>query len=363
MQALSVPPRRKRKKPVRLPKISQVSIASLLYLGTIFIFCQQGLVRPLAFLTGAVLLSVFLTSFYLIFAFRLNTRFFEPSLTFAQIACSVITMLCVSYLDRAAEIALGPFMLIAFSYGIFRLSATALAILSVGSMATYLLMILLRAEQLGFDNAFRVDLLQWVVVTLTLPLIVSIGTEIRQLRHTLKATRQQLQQFEEKAIRDELTGLYNRRQLQTELNDAITLANAHGVPFCLSLIDVDHFKDINDRYGHLVGDLILREFARIASDSIRDSDVVGRYGGDEFMQILPDTELKGAVMHAERLRVHAHFLNLHNVMPQKSISLSIGVAQYRQGESAATLIERADAALYRSKEHGRNRVEWIDGVA
>ena len=68
-------------------------------------------------------------------------------------------------------------------------------------------------------------------------------------------------------------------------------------------------------------------------------------------------------MHAERLRVHAHFLNLHNVMPQKSISLSIGVAQYRQGESAATLIERADAALYRSKEHGRNRVEWIDGVA
>ena len=347
---------------MRLPKISQISIASLLYLGTIFIFFQQGLVDVVAFLAGAVLLTVFLSGFYVVFALRLNTRFFEPSLTAAQITCSVITMLSVSYLDRTAEIALGPFMLIAFSYGIFRLTANAIALLAAGSMVAYLAMILLRAKQLGFDDGFRIDLLQWVVVTLTLPLIVSVGAQIRQLRQNLRATRYQLQQFEEKSIRDELTGLYNRRQLHTELNDAIRLANSHGITFCMCLIDVDHFKDINDRYGHLVGDLILREFARVARDSIRDSDVLGRYGGDEFMQILPDTELKGAVMHAERLRVHAHFLSLQNVMPEKSISLSIGVAQYRPGESASTLIERADTALYRSKEHGRNRVEWVDAV-
>ena len=362
MQDTTINRRHKGAKPVRLPKISQISVASLLYLGTIFIFFQQGLVNAVAFLSGAVLLTVFLLTFYIIFAFRLNTRFAEPSLTFAQITTSVLTMLTVSYFDRAAEIALGPFILIAFSYGIFRLTSNALAVLTVGCMLAYLSMILLRAEQLGFDDGFRLDLLQWVVVTLTLPLIVSVGTQIRYLRQALKSTRYQLQQFEEKAIRDELTGLYNRRQLQTELDQAIALANSHGIAFCLSLIDVDHFKDINDRYGHLVGDLILREFARIARDSIRDSDILGRYGGDEFMQILPDTELKGAVMHAERLRVHSHFLNLHNVMPQKSISLSIGVAQYRPGEDAAALIERADAALYRSKEHGRNRVEWIDGV-
>ena len=352
--------RSKRQKPENLRKISPISVASLLYLGTVFIFFQQGMVSAAAFLSGASMVTLSLLAFYAMFALRWNLRFFEPSLTFAQITVSVLTMLTVSYLDRAAQLALGPFMLIAFSYGVFRLTSSALAVLSVGSMATYLAMILVRASQLGFDDGFRIDLLQWVVVTLTLPLMVSVGTQIRQLRQALKATRHQLQQFEEKSIRDELTGLYNRRQLQVELDHAITLANEQGVNFCLCLIDVDHFKDINDRYGHLVGDLILREFSRVARDSIRDSDILGRYGGDEFMHILPDTGLKGAVMHAERLRVHAHFLNLQSVMPQKSISLSIGVAQYRAGEDAASLIERADAALYRSKEHGRNRVEWID---
>lgn len=346
--------------PTRVQPISQTSIASLLYLLTIFVFFQQGLVSPLAFLSGAGLMTCFLVLFFALFRFRINTRFREPSLTFAQITASVITMLTVSWLDRTAQIALGPFMLVAFSYGTFRLDSTALAVLAVGSMSAYLAMILARNFPAGYSDALQMDLLEWVVVALTLPLMVTVGTQVRKLRAALKATRRQLQQFEEKAIRDELTGLYNRRQLHTELDAAIARANRHGIPFCLCLIDVDHFKDINDQHGHLVGDVILREFARVASDSIRDSDVIGRYGGDEFMQILPDTELKGAVMHAERLRVYAHFLDLQGVLPPHAISLSIGVAQYRPGEAVTTLIERADTALYRAKERGRNRVDWID---
>ena len=196
--------------------------------------------------------------------------------------------------------------------------------------------------------------------SVTLPFVCAAGKQIQLLRQALKSTRHQLQQIEEKAIRDELTGLVNRRQLVAELDASIAHANTHGSTFCLAVIDVDHFKDINDRHGHLVGDLILREFSRIAEDSVRDSDIFGRYGGDEFMHILPDTELKGAVMHAERLRVHTHFLDVTNVLPEKSLSLSIGVAQYRAGETADALIERADAGLYRAKERGRNRVDWVD---
>ncbi len=340
--------------------LSHILIASLLYLLIIFVFFQQGLISPQAFLGGAALLTGFLVLFFALFWFRINTRFQEPSLTFAQIAASVITMLTVSYLDRTAQIVLGPFLLVALSYGTFRLGATALAVLAIGSVSVYLTMILARNFPAGYNEAFRMDLLQWLIVSLTLPLIVAIGKQAGQLRDALKATHWQLQQFEEKAIRDELTGLYNRRQLQTELDAAIARANRHGIPFCVCLIDVDHFKDINDQHGHLVGDLILREFARVASDSIRDSDVIGRYGGDEFMQILPDTDLKGAVMHAERLRVYAHFLDLQDVLPLHTISLSIGVAQFHPGEVVTTLIERSDTALYRAKERGRNRVEWID---
>ncbi len=346
--------------PSRGQAISHISIASLLYLLTIFVFSQQGLISQQAFLGGASVLAGFLVLFFVLFWFRINVRFREPSLTFAQIAASVIMMITVSCLDRAAQTVFGPFLLVALSCGIFRLGARALLLLAIGSISAYLIMILARNFPAGDNDAFRMDLLQWLIVSLALPLIVAVGKEAGQLRDALRTTHWQLQQFEEQAIRDELTGLYNRRQLQTELDAAIARANRHGIPFCVCLIDVDHFKDINDCHGHLVGDLILREFARIASDSIRDSDVIGRYGGDEFMQILPDTDLKGAVMHAERLRVYTHFLDLQNVLPPHAISLSIGVAQFQPGEAVTTLIERSDTALYRAKERGRNRVEWID---
>lgn len=350
------PLRSRRARPAR---ISPISIASLLYLAIIFVLFLQGVVQAIAFLTGATMLVFFLLAFYIAFSLKWNRRFFDPSLTFAQMCAAVVMMLTVFALDRHTQSALVPFLLVVFSQATYRLTSRTLTVVSVGSMIAYLAVILMR----GCEDAaaFRYDVMAWVVSTVTLPLVSATGRHIQVLRLALKSTRHQLQQIEEKAIRDELTGLYNRRQLVTELDNAVTQANAQGSTFCLAVIDVDHFKDINDRHGHLVGDLILREFSRIARDSIRDSDIFGRYGGDEFMQILPDTELKGAVMHAERLRVHTHFLDVKSVMPEKSVSLSIGVAQYRAGETADSLIERADAGLYRAKERGRNRVDWVDG--
>ena len=321
--------------------MSHISISSLLYLTIIFVLFLQHLVRPSAFLIGATLLVFFMLGFYVVFALRWNKQFFDSSMTFAKTCAAVVTMLTVFAVDRRSQLALSPFLLVIFSQATFRLAPSLLAGLSVTSMMGYLAIILLR----DFDDtaAFRVDVMAWGVTTVALPLVTTMGIKIQALRTALRFTRHQLAQIEEKAVRDELTGLYNRRQLIAELDTAITQANTQGTTFCLAVIDVDHFKDINDRHGHLVGDMILREFARIARDSVRDSDVLGRYGGDEFMQILRDTELKGAVMHAERLRVHAHFLEVHSVMPEKSISLSIGIAQYRAGETADSLIERADA--------------------
>ena len=347
-----------RSRRARPARISPISITSLFYLAIIFVLFLQGQVRAIAFLTGAAILVFFLIAFYLVFLMRWNRRFSDRELTCAQLCAAIVMMLAVFAVDRRAELSLTPFLLVVFSQATYRLTTKTLTTVSAVSMVSYLAIILLR----GCDDsaAFQCDVMAWLVTTVTLPFVCAAGKQIQLLRQALKSTRHQLQQIEEKAIRDELTGLVNRRQLVTELDAAIAHANAHGSTFCLAVIDVDHFKDINDRHGHLVGDLILREFARIAEDSVRDSDIFGRYGGDEFMHILPDTELKGAVMHAERLRVHTHFLDVHSVMPDKSVSLSIGVAQYRAGETADALIERADAGLYRAKERGRNRVDWVD---
>jgi diguanylate cyclase len=352
--------RRKNMLPVRVPQISPISLISLLYALSLYIFYRQGFISGLTFSCAAAIVVAVVVLFHGIFRLGLNQRFHEPSLMLPQLMTSLAIMLGVAYLERATQMALVPFVLIAFSFGIFRLSTASLILLSVGCLGAYLGIILVRAQYEGHHFAFRSDMAQWFVLALTLPGMIIVGKQIQNMRQLLRATRYQLEHYEEKSVRDELTGLYNRRQLQSELEQAKLHADSGGVPFTICLIDIDKFKEINDNNGHLVGDTILKEFSRVARDSIRDSDVLGRYGGDEFLQILPDTDLKGAVMHAERLRVYAHFLDFQKILEQKHISLSIGVAQYRRGEKITDLISRADSALYQAKQLGRNRVEWIN---
>jgi diguanylate cyclase (GGDEF)-like protein len=350
--------RRRTMPPVRMPQVSPISLISLLYALSLFIFYRQGFISGTKFVVIALIVVGSIAGFYAMFRLGYHARFREPSLMLPQLVVSLGIMLGVAWMERATQIALVPFMLIAFSFGIFRLTTSSLILLSILCLSTYLGIILQRGQSAGFNDMFRADLVQWCVLALTLPGMILVGKQIQNMRQLLRATRYQLEHYEEKSVRDELTGLYNRRQLQTELEQARLQAGTRGVPFSICLIDIDRFKQINDTNGHLVGDTILKEFARTARNTIRDTDILGRYGGDEFMQILPDTDVKGAVMHAERLRVYAHFLDFQKVLPQKHISLSIGVAEYRPGEKLTDLIARADAALYRAKQLGRNRVEW-----
>ncbi len=350
--------RRRPKQPVRIPQISPIGLISLLYALSLYIFYQQGFISGTVFVGVAAVVLLCVLLFYCVFRFGLHTRFSDSSLMLPQLVTALLIMLAVSYFERSTQAALVPFILIAFSFGIFRLSTGTLVLLCVGCLLGYLGVIMLRNH--SHLGNFRIDLVQWFVLAFTLPGMILVGKQIQNLRQLLKATRYQLQHYEEKSVRDELTGLYNRRQLQAELEQAKLQADTLSVPFSICLIDIDRFKEINDGNGHLAGDRILRDFADVARDSIRDTDILGRYGGDEFLQILPDTDLKGAVMHAERLRVYAHFLDFRKVLAQKHISLSIGVAQYRSGEKITDLISRADTALYQAKQLGRNRVEWVD---
>ena len=352
--------RRKHLRKSRIPHVSPIGLISLLYALSLYILYRHGFVSVVMFIGTTAIILCEIIAFHLTFRLGLHHRFREPSLTLPQLVISLLTMLGVAYLERATQIALVPFMLIAFSFAIFRLTTFSLILLSATCLGAYLAIILLRDHTGAYAISFRMDLMQWCVLALTLPGMILVGKQIQNLRQLLRTTRSQLEHYEEKSIRDELTGLYNRRQLQTELEQARLQAETQSVPFTICLIDIDHFKEINDNNGHLAGDTILKDFAKVARESIRDTDIFGRYGGDEFMQILPDTDLKGAVMHAERLRVYAHFLNFEKILTQKQISLSIGVAQYRNGDKITDLISRADAALYQAKQMGRNRVEWIE---
>ena len=160
------------------------------------------------------------------------------------------------------------------------------------------------------------------------------------------------------AEKDPLTGIANRRFLDSALAEQLLMLGRTGIPFCVVLIDIDHFKQVNDRWGHAAGDRALQVFAGICSAIIRDNDTVGRMGGEEFAVILPDTDLPQAVLTAERLLSAVREANIAiDGGSSVRITASIGVATIGAGDtSLEQLLARSDAALYRAKAAGRDRV-------
>jgi len=153
---------------------------------------------------------------------------------------------------------------------------------------------------------------------------------------------------------DPLTGVCNRRGLDDALATHFAMLDRYEVRFSVVILDLDHFKQINDQRGHLEGDRLLRQVARLLDDSARQTDVVVRYGGEEFVVVLPETDLEGAAIFADRFRA--------KVETEIGITVSGGVASAVDGDTPDSLLERADAALYAAKSAGRNCVFRHDGL-
>jgi two-component system chemotaxis response regulator CheY len=183
-----------------------------------------------------------------------------------------------------------------------------------------------------------------------LALRLEVAKRILRVHDELARMNAQLRHL---ATTDELTGVKNRRRFLEDLHWQFSLTKRKGVSLSLILLDVDHFKQYNDAYGHLAGDHILRLLAAILRDQIRPHDIIARYGGEEFIVLLPDTDADDAASIAERLRAAVH----HHHWPRSSVTISCGVASYHPRiHNPEQLIDQADRALYHSKNLGRNRV-------
>lgn len=184
----------------------------------------------------------------------------------------------------------------------------------------------------------------------TLRLATQMADAYDQIRHQSA----QLMAFTE--IRtDPLTGVSNRRALDDAIKSQFALMIRYHSSFSIAIFDIDHFKQVNDEHGHLHGDRILQDVAKLLDDTVRETDIVARYGGEEFVVVMPHTLLDGGCVFAERLRAR--------VEQQLPVTISGGVSSGLEGDTAETLVARADAALYRAKTAGRNCVCRNTGTA
>lgn len=185
-------------------------------------------------------------------------------------------------------------------------------------------------------------------------------SQLTHLITDMESMRRELEQVKEEAMTDSLTGISNRKAFDAALEHTIYIAREEQMPFCVLLLDIDHFKEFNDTYGHLIGDKVLRFVASILKRYTKGKDFVARYGGEEFAIILPQTNISGAQVVAEEIRRGVSAGNLKEQDSGASfgtITISIGLSQFYSSDLPNDLLQRADNALYLAKKRGRNRVE------
>ncbi|MBI3380556.1 MAG: GGDEF domain-containing protein [Aquabacterium sp.] len=208
----------------------------------------------------------------------------------------------------------------------------------------------------------RMEVMKFVLAACTLPVISTVASHVAKLRTKLVDQKQELQHalsmLHEVATRDELTGLHNRRHMHQLLEQQFKRQLRSGEGFCLALIDLDHFKHVNDQFGHQMGDTVLKAFAEAIGKELRQTDVLARWGGEEFLLMLtaPDPGLHGAQASLARFQAALQQVVVGNGV---RITFSAGLTEHPPGEPLHETLERADRGLYQAKAHGRNRVELV----
>lgn len=178
-----------------------------------------------------------------------------------------------------------------------------------------------------------------------------------------KNTEAELSAMTQLATTDALTATMNRRTIMNQFNSLVSLSARYARPLCMAIVDIDHFKQINDEYGHQAGDIVLKEFACTMQKELRNTDRIGRYGGEEFMVLLPETSLDQAESILQRICSVITELRIDVGVAEIEMTVSLGVAQHMPGESPQDMFSRVDKALYRAKQSGRNRIVKDIGIA
>jgi len=310
-----------------------------------------------------IIVPTIIIIFYIVFRTGLNLRMADPSLTAIQMSAGIFVTMYGMYFANEARGALLLIYVIILIFGVFRLDTRSFIYLSFFTLLTYGLDIALLHIYRPESVNFHIEYLQFAVLALALVAFSIIGGYISSMRHNLNISKSQQAKYieiiHEMAIRDELTGLYNRRHVMELLDYEKNRSSRGGGIFCTAMLDIDHFKNVNDNHGHQAGDEVLRKVATMMKNALRNTEFCGRYGGEEFLIVLTQTDIKGALICVERVRTKIENARFPDIGPDFKVTVSIGLSEYQIRENVETIISRADEALYRAKKCGRNRVESV----
>jgi len=343
-------------------QIQGMIASSYLLDGVILLLYAEAGTVPLNI--GAAYVATGLVSVVLYLALSetgFTERFKDHYFVVPQLFVGTAIMLAFTYLAPEVGVMFLCTLFLVVNFGSLRSTPAQTAVvwtmMTVGVAALFLL----TNKPLGMPHANHLERFATMLVfVLTIGRCMFLGIFSSSMRQSLYKSGLKLKEayrrIEELAELDELTGSLNRRSIMRMLEEEIARSHRLNVPCTVALIDLDFFKRINDLYGHPTGDEVLRTFAITAFANIRSVDRFGRYGGEEFLLILPDTDEASAVQMLDRLRSILAELDWSAFSSGMRVTISAGVAMLRANEISDTLLARADGALYASKARGRNRI-------
>ncbi|MDE2402626.1 MAG: diguanylate cyclase [Burkholderiales bacterium] len=330
---------------------------------------QTGHLTPAAALTMALGLILTPTLLYGAIRSGWTQRLADPAITMAQVLVAGTWTLAMYAVGGPVRGALLITTVLILTVAACNMSPRKgwLACLYLLVIQTILTFVLPMVQPEGFLAV--VERFNWIMMVLNLPAVMMMGVQLGKLRSRLKQQREQLKEavarLSELATYDELTGLSNRTYMTEMLAHYARRHAQCGEEFTLALIDLDHFKRVNDCYGHNVGDEVLKAFAHQAGETLRHIDVISRWGGEEFLILCPQTTPEQALIGLERLRQVFSVVEVSHSVPNLRASFSAGLSAPLEGESIESTLARVDAALYDAKHGGRNRtcLRQVGGLA
>ena len=320
----------------------------------ILIVCNAvGLFRTDALLLVGTAFAIVNGGLFVVFRGGHNLRAGnDPSLTQIQVTLGVAMVALILVVGEHVHFLAVPFYSSLFVFAMLRLKPRELLQVEACVLGTYALAMAVRMSLYAGRLDLRVEGITATLVVVSTVWFAMAASYISELRSRL---RESLIAIESLASRDALTDTWNRRHIDSLLADELERRDRAGSALTVGIVDVDHFKAINDRFGHLVGDAVLRDVAQVMKVQLRAVDQIGRFGGEEFLVVLPNTALDAARFCAERLLQAVASLTILDD-PAERVTISVGLAACEPGEAAEALLTRADAALYQAKRDGRNRI-------